>query len=119
MKRRVITLFMAVLLLVSVPMQVKANTSRIQVIAPRLTFSGTTATCTLQVSSDYATDTIEAVLKLWDGTRCLETWHLSGTLYISFSDTHNVLLNHEYKLTADVKINGEYLPRVSYIAKCE
>ena len=119
MKRRVLTLIVAVLMLVSIPMHVKANTARIQVIVPILTFSGTTATCSLQVSSDHSTDTIEAVLKLWDGTRCLETWHLSGTLYISFSDTHNVFLNHEYTLTADVKINDVYQPRVSYTAKCE
>lgn len=118
MKRRILILVIAFLMFAAIPIQAFANTPRALVIMPKLTFSGTTATCILNVTANNATDNIEAVLKLWDGTRCLETWHLSGTFYISFSDTHNVFLNHEYKLSADVKVNGESKPRVWYTATC-
>ena len=119
MKRRMLTLMIAVLILASIPINAFANTSRIIGICPGLSFSGTVATCSLNVTTNNQTDTIEAVLKLWDGTRCLETWHISGTFILMFSDTHNVFLNHEYKLSADVKINGISNPRVWITAKCE
>lgn len=119
MKRRILILIIAILMFVSIPIQAFASTPRAVVIIPRITFSGTIATCSLQVTANNPTDQIEAVLKLWDGTRCIETWHLSDSPYISFSDTHNVFLNHEYKLSADVKVNGISNPRVWFTAKCE
>ncbi len=119
MKRRMLVLILVILIFVSLPIHALANTPRIIVIAPRLSFSGTTATCTLQVTGHYATDRIEAVLKLWDGNTCLQTWNLSGTLVLTFSDTYSVIRNHEYTLTADVTINDVARPRVSFTGTCE
>ena len=119
MKRRMLTLLIAVLIFASIPISAFGNTSRILAIWPGLSFSGTEATCSLQVTADYPTDKIQVVLKLWDNNICVKTWYLSGTFTLSFSDTYNAVRNHEYTLTADVQINGVSKPRVSFTGKCE
>lgn len=119
MKRRVLIFLIVILIFSSIPIYALANTSRILVIAPGLTYEGTTAKCTLTVTGDYSTDRIEAVIKLWDGSTCLETWTESGTGYLAFNDTYKVTWNKEYTLTADVEINDVSKPRVSVSKKCE
>lgn len=119
MKRKMLAILIAVLIVTSIPIHALANSSRIIVISPKLSFSDTTATCTLHVTGNYSTDKIQAVLKLWDGNICVKTWYLSGTLSLTFSDTYNVIRNHEYTLTADVQINGVSRPRVSFTGTCE
>lgn len=119
MKRRVVILLIAMMIIASMPVYAFANTSRILVIVPSLSFEGTTANCSLTVTGNNSTDRIEAVIKLWYGDTCLETWSKSGTGYLFFNDTHSVVWNREYTLTADVEINDVPKPTASISKKCE
>lgn len=119
MRRRIMVFMLVIVMFASLPIYVMAYSSRIQVFAPGLNFEGTTAKCTLSVTGDYLTDDIEAVIKLWDGSICLETWTVSASGYLRFNDTHRVTRNREYTLTADVKINNVSYPTVSVSKECE
>lgn len=119
MKRGIMVFLVVVLLLTSLPIHAMANTSRTLAIMPGLNYEGTTAKCSLSVSGYSSTDTIEAVIKLWDGSSCLETWTVSGTGFLVFNDTHEVTRNREYTLTVDVEINDISKPTVSISKRCE
>lgn len=119
MKRRLVIFLVIIALFASMPICALASSSRILVIAPGLTYEGSTAKCTLAVTGDYTTDKIEAVIQLWYGSTCLKTWTKSGMGYLTFNDTYKVSANREYTLTADVKFNGISNPRVSITKKCE
>ena len=51
--------------------------TRAAAVVPRISFNGTTASCTVFVAADRPTDDIEAVIKLWQGSKCIETWEAS------------------------------------------
>lgn len=119
MRRRIIALGVVFLLLTSLPIYAMAYSSRTLAIMPGLNFEGTTAKCSLSVSGYSSTDSIEAVIKLWDGNNCLETWTKSGTGFLMFNDTHRVNRNREYTLTVDVEINDISKPTVSISKRCE
>lgn len=51
---------------------------------PKITFDGTTATCTVNVRGDKTTDTISLTAKLYQGSTCVKTWNTSGTGAVHF-----------------------------------
>ena len=64
--------------------------TRAAAVVPRISFNGTTASCTVFVAADRPTDDIEAVIKLWQGSKCTQRWliyvkvavHTPGTTLI-------------------------------------
>ena len=112
MKKRLLAFFLAIVLISVIPVSVQAITPRAPAILPGLSFSGTTATCSLFVSAN-SNDNITAVVKLWHGSRSLATWNVSGQESLNFINTYPVSRNATYKLTADVTINGTTHPQVS------
>lgn len=120
LRKRLFALLTAIIMLISmIQVTVYAVTPRALSIIPGLSFTRTTASCTLTVISDSTGDKIEAIIKLWDGSTCLETWTVDGKGYVFFSEKYNVTCNREYTLTADVEINDVAEPRVSVTEKCE
>lgn len=119
MAKRLISLFLALMLLFSIPVSVYAITPRALVLAPMLSFNGTTANCQLTVTADTTADKLVAQIKLWDGDTCLRTWNVQGNGAIMFYDTHTVTRYRTYTLTADVTVNGVAEPTVSKSAKCK
>lgn len=117
MKKRIICFTLVLLLIAVIPLSANAVTPRAPAILPGLSFSGTTATCSLFVSAN-SNDNIHAVIKLWQGSRSLVTWNVSGREYLDFVNTYSVNRNTTYKLTADVTINGESYPQVSVSRTC-
>ena len=113
-----VALFLAVILVLSIPMTVNATSERMLTIFPELTFSGTTANCSVRVVGNSTADDIDVVIKLWRGTTCLETWTASGYGYVFWSDTATVTRNRTYKLTVDVTINGVTKPQVYADGTC-
>lgn len=113
-----LALLMALLLFI-LPVTANAATPRYVNIRPGIDFNGTTATCTVSVTGNSMKDEIEIVVKLWNGGSCIATWKDSGTGYVNFSKDKTVIKNNEYKLTADVTINGEVQPKVSTTATCK
>lgn len=77
-----------VIVILSLSIHAKASEEALSVVAPSLSFSGTTATCTLRVYADYTTDHIEASVKLMHGNSIVGQWNnLSDYGYLYFSDT--------------------------------
>ena len=116
MKRRILAMFLAMLLVAIIP--VSAATPRATGAVPTLTFSGTTANCGITVMADNTTDTIEVTLKLWHGTRCLATWTADGSGYLRVRETATVTSGLTYRLTADVVLNDVAQPQTSVSARC-
>lgn len=116
--RRIICVIL-VIMLIAAPISASAATTRTANIIVSLSYSGTTATCSTVAISDYTTDEITCVLKLWKGSTCVATWYGSGSGYLSMSKTKAVTRGVEYTLTADVTINGVAQPQASKTKKCE
>ena len=105
--------FAALLLfLIAIPVSAQA-TQRSTASIPNITFSGTTATCTVSVNGDSANDSISLTAKLYQGNKCIATWTDSGNGKLRFSRTKTVQSGKTYKLTADVTINGTALGTTS------
>ena len=87
--------------------------------APKLSFSGTTATCSVIIRSGASsTDKISVTAKLWNGRTCLKTWTASGTGRVSLSKTATVSKGKTYKLTVDYTVNGVKQPQKSVTRTC-
>lgn len=81
--------FAALLLfLIAIPVSAQA-TQRSTASIPSITFSGTTATCTVSVNGDSANDSISLTAKLYQGNKCIATWTDSGNGKLRFSRTKN------------------------------
>lgn len=110
--------FAALLLfLIAIPVSAQA-TQRSTASIPSITFSGTTATCTVSVNGDSANDSISLTAKLYQGNKCIATWTDSGNGKLRFSRTKTVQSGKTYKLTADVTINGTALATASTTGTC-
>lgn len=116
MLKKSITMALVLILLMCIPLNVYAS-ERILAIQPVLTFSGTTANCTVYIDAN-AGDNISATIKLWYGSTCLKGWNVSGETYINFSDTAPVVSGKTYKLTVDVTVNNVKKPQVSNTQTC-
>ena len=115
--KRMICILLAIVLTIA-PVTASASTARTANIIVSLSYSGITANCSVVVVSDYDTDEITCVLKLWKGSTCITTWYGSGSGYLSMTKTKPLATGIEYTLTADVVINGVAQPRASITKKC-
>ena len=86
MKKRFITISLVIVLLISLCASVYAVESRTQQVFPSLSFSGTTANCSVSV---YGDNKIEVTLELKNGTKLVDSWSSSGTSYVMLSGSHN------------------------------
>lgn len=115
MKKATIALLLLVMLILPVSAQAP---QRAVSASPYISFSGTTATCSVNVYSGSRTDSISLTAKLYQGSDCIATWTDSGTGHLNFSRTKRVQKGKTYKLTADITINGEALDTVSATGTC-
>lgn len=116
MKKRVISLALLVLMLLSVTVQA---TTKATFATPVLTFDGKTALCCVEVSADRTTDKIDITASLWRGSTCLATWTESGYEYVCLNESKDVSIRGvTYTLKADVTVNGKALPQFETSAKC-
>ena len=117
MMKRFFTLFLALLVLLSVAAfaaDARASTGR-----PTLTFSGVTATCAYSCEGASSRDEIEIDVYLYmNGTTLVESWSDSGYGEIDFEETCTVTRRKTYKLTVVATINGEEQSPVSVTATC-
>ena len=95
-----------------------AASPRVAQVVPGISFSGTTATCTVFIAAEQMTDDIDAVIKLWEGSRCIETWKRSSVGDLAFSGEASVTRGKTYKLTVDVTLEGKALPEFSIEGTC-
>ena len=117
MRKRMLAMMMVLVLALSLAAQA-AGPMRAPSAKPKLTFSGTIATCSATVSGDKTTDRIAAAMRLWKGNTCLETWIKRGTGTVKFSETTTVSRGATYKLTVDYTVNDVAQPQKSVSSPC-
>ncbi len=100
-----VAMILAILLVVCIPLRAHAATWSLRTISD-LTFSGTTAKCSVNVVGDKMTDHFEVTMWLMDGTNCIASWHSSGDGYVTVSKTATVTPGRTYKLVVEVFVNG-------------
>ena len=109
MKKRAVLL--ALVLIVSMAMSATAEASVMaQKVHPRLTISGSTATCTLKISKAGAY--INLTLELYRDGVPIVSWNDSGTSSVEISETYTVTSGHTYYVYAygtagGVAFNGQ------------
>ena len=107
-----VAFLLALIMMLSAPLPARAATPRDLGIFPRITFHGSTATCTARILADSDSDPIQATIKLWRVNTCIETWQTSGYGTVFFTETANVTKGYTYSITVDAIINGVEKPRV-------
>ena len=117
MKKHIIPIIFAFLLLFSTTAY--AASPRVAPVVPSISFNGTNAICSVLVIADKSSDSIDATIKLWQGTQCIKTWTDSSTGDLDFTGKYGVSKGKTYELTVDVTISGKKLPRYSIQATCK
>ena len=112
------SILLALLLLVAVFTTAQASPARIPPAYPALSFSGTTANCSVYVNSGTPDGSISATIQLWQGSTCVATWYASGVGSLTHSASKAVTSGLQYTLTVDATVNGSSIPRVSTTKTC-
>lgn len=117
MKKRTIALVLVLILSLSLVTSAAATTYA-ATFSPTLSFSGTTAYCTISVDPDNSDDDVSVTMKLWDGSTCIRTWIVSNKGFTAFSRSATVESGKYYTLSVDVTINDYTFQRRSVGATC-
>lgn len=107
MKRRLAAAILACLMTVALVTSAYAAEARAVTASPILSFSGTTANCTLSVTKPGAA--IEATLELWSGNTLLASWSGTGKSSLIISKTKTVTRGQSYTLKAHGTVDGATL----------
>lgn len=102
MKKRMIPLALALVMLLALCISANAAEPRFQGVTPTLTFSGTTANCSVNIVDPGAE--INATITLWNGSRVVDSWSGSGVsvLYVSGSCLVSEGVTYTLKVTGMV-----------------
>ena len=115
MKRRFF-LFTAVLLFV---LSLTAHAASMAYDAnPSLSFSGTTAYCSVVCHGDKTTDSISATLTLYQGSTEIDSWSNSGTFRVLVSGNCGVVSGVTYRLKLSWSVNGVSQPDIEVTNAC-
>ena len=113
-----LAVFLALVLFISVPLNVQAVEPRLIWEGPTLTFSGTTAECELTIDADRVSDYMVVTLKLFQGNNLVKQWSKAGSISVTVSGTCTVTKGVTYTLTGEVMINGTSRPTLSVTKTC-
>lgn len=117
MKKRCIPLIMLLIFLLVAPANAQAERAASKYA--KLTFNGTIARCDVEIATTNLKGNISAVIELWDGNTCINSWEVSGTGIIYFSDsTTTVVKGRRYELTVEYTIDGEIQSPLSTSGIC-
>lgn len=100
-----LAILLALVILVSIPVKAFA-VARVAAVNPKLTFSGTTATCDVAVVGSNTSEFIEVTMKLMYGTSTVASWSAEGYGYVFLNKTAAVVVGRTYKLQVEVTIDG-------------
>lgn len=104
MKKRFITVVLVIALFAMLCVNASATTVRVQQVLPQLSFSGTTANCSVTV---YGDNDISVELVLKNGSTVVDSWSGSGRIRVFLSGSHKVVSGKTYTLVATGTINGQ------------
>ena len=115
MKKRIVPLFIVLVMVLSISanaaIEPKAN-----IIRPTLSFSGTTAKCTVLVTSPGKD--IRVTMSLWRNTTLIDSWSGSGTTVVSVQGTASVVKGVAYTLKVTGTVNGDPISVVPLTRTC-
>ena len=103
MKKRVFSLVLLSIMVLSLTAQ--AATFALSG-KPKLTISGTTATCSVDYSSTNADDELRVTLTLWCGESIVDKWTESGYGEVVIEETCKVVKGNTYDLVMMPVVNG-------------
>ena len=109
---------LASILALALSITAHASSPRAVLVLPSLSFSGTTATCTVRINGNVASDTISAAIELRNGNTCVDSWTVSGIGYVYFVETAGVSVGKEYTLAVDAVVNGKAYPTATISKIC-
>lgn len=104
MKKRVISLALLTVMVLS--LTAHAVEARAAYGTPRLTISGTTATCSVTYACDDTDDLLKVTLALWCGDNIVKSWTETGYGEVSIKETCTVVKGNTYDLVMMPVING-------------
>ncbi|MCR4805805.1 MAG: hypothetical protein K5981_09220 [Clostridia bacterium] len=73
-------------------------------VSLKLSFTGTTAKCKIEVTEAGAA--IDVTMYLYEGSSLVCSWSKSGTDYVSLNKSRTCVSGQTYTLEADVTVNG-------------
>lgn len=114
---RKMALFLAIILVISIPLSVSAAPRALS-INPTLGFNGMIAECEVHVAGDNTSEYIEVTLTLKRGSDCIETWTASGYGYVYMYEEAIITKYATYTLVAQVTVNNVASTPVSVSARC-
>ena len=113
MKKRVFSLVLLSIMVLSLTAQ--AATFALSG-KPKLTISGTTATCSVEYVSSNADDELRVTLTLWYGESIVDKWTESGYGEVVIEETCKVVKGNTYDLVMMPVVNGVAKPAVTVSA---
>jgi hypothetical protein len=109
---------MATLLVLALSISVQAAEPHVIRNNPSLTFSGTTAICSVDCKSGNSSDQISATLTLYQGSTYVDSWSSSGNGRVLISKSCPAKSGKEYKLVLSYSVNGQAQSPVSVTNTC-
>lgn len=83
-----------------------------------ISFSGTSASCYVDIAGDKTSDKISATIELTCGNQSIKTWNKTAYGYLLFSDSVSVTKGKTYKLTVNYTVNGNPKTQLSDSGTC-
>lgn len=106
----------ALILVCALTLSVSAIEPRATRITPSLTFSGTTANCTVIVSA--VGSEIDVTMELWTGSTLVDSWNNDGTTRVVVEGSCTVTKGKTYTLKTYGTIDGVKFTGTSVSGTC-
>ena len=103
MKKRVFSLVLLSIMVLSLTAQAATFAPSGK---PKLTISGTTATCSVTYACDDSDDLLKVTLALWCGDNIVNSWTESGYGEVVIEETCKVVKGNTYDLMMMPVVNG-------------
>lgn len=84
----------------------------------RVSFSGTTATCYVNIPGAHGDDVIDATIELRCGKQSVERWNEQAVGFLDFHEDALVIKGKTYDLEVEYTVNGKVQPSISCSGTC-
>lgn len=110
----------ALLMMLLLTNTVYAQETRMNTTLATVSFSGTTATCIVDIVSNGGNDKISATIELLCGNQSIKTWNKSvDNGHLVFYDTVSVTKGKTYDLVVEYTVNGKTQSSFSGSGTCK
>ena len=110
MRKRTSSVFVLLLVCILSSQTIQATVQRASYLRPSLSFSGTTATCSIICRGNSKSDDLDITLTLYQGNSYADSWSDSGKGSVVLSKECQVERGKTYRLEVTCFINGVEKP---------